>query len=837
VFGQDLKAVYKLCRKKRIQMPLPLAIYIIQQVCKGLDYAHRKRDSKGRPQDIVHRDVSPQNILISYEGEVKVADFGIARAASSSRMTQAGTLKGKIAYMSPEQAWGKAVDRRSDIFSIGIVFWEILSNQRLFFGNSDFDTLERVRSCDIPDITQHVPSLSKEIDRILRKGLAKEVDQRYQSAAEMHHDLEVFSAAHGFYNQSPELANFLRQHFLQAEESEDPGSSGSHPRVLTADGAIAETSQPIETIERTDDSSKKIVGGPPIPAPLPAVAQQVVAQARDATKPPRPLHEEDDTYQAPPLSEEFLDAAGASSSKTPTPAARSERSGATDLSGARRREGTGSASVKAETREPSKRVVAPKPAPPAEDEEALDEPRRPAKRVPVQEAEPEPALEEEAEVLEEEAEDEEWEEEWEDAEAPRSGALVAMLVVVLVLVLGGVAGVAIYVMRERGIVLPASWLPPGRVVVQTLPEAQVFLGSQLKGTADVSGRLTLSSVSSGSYELKISKAGHADWTKRISVRPKKGFPVTAYLQPMYGKLTVGSNEPGARIYLDGVYYTRTPLQKDAAGQYTAVLETVPPGEHVITLGKTDRRDAEAKVELPADGSASVSVQLAEAPSQWVELTIEADQKNSFAILDGDFKGLVQPETPLQVRLEQGMHDLIVVKSSYQPVFDPAIFRRKSWSSEKLKVQFQEAVATGVLNILTSAEGYDLTVDGREILRGIRKNAILPGIPQGRHTVRITHPTLGSEAQDVELAVGDMATLRFNLGAGSKSDVQVQLVTTPAQATVFLDGKFLGVSDLRFRPPASGSFTLAISLPGYKRFTKVYSAEEIKDRLEIALEKE
>src|SRR5262249_1047498 len=154
----DLKSVYKLCRKKRLNMPLPLAIYIVQQMCKGLDYAHRKKDAKGRPLDIVHRDISPQNILISYEGEVKVADFGIPKAASSSRMTEAGTLKGKIAYMSPEQAWGKQVDKRSDIFSIGIVFWEILTNQRLFFGNSDFDTLEKVRNCELPDITQLVPS-------------------------------------------------------------------------------------------------------------------------------------------------------------------------------------------------------------------------------------------------------------------------------------------------------------------------------------------------------------------------------------------------------------------------------------------------------------------------------------------------------------------------------------------------------------------------------------------------------------------------------------------------------------------------------------------------------
>jgi serine/threonine protein kinase len=111
------------------------------RVCEGLDYAHRKKDAGGRDLNIVHRDVSPQNLLISYEGEVKIIDFGIAKAANKASKTQAGILKGKFGYMSPEQVRGLPLDRRSDIFSAGIILYELLTGERLFVGESDFSTL------------------------------------------------------------------------------------------------------------------------------------------------------------------------------------------------------------------------------------------------------------------------------------------------------------------------------------------------------------------------------------------------------------------------------------------------------------------------------------------------------------------------------------------------------------------------------------------------------------------------------------------------------------------------------------------------------------------------
>lgn len=128
---------------------LNLALYTISRACMGLDYAHQKRGTGNETLDIIHRDISLQNILVSYEGEVKLVDFGIAKAAFQSAETKSGVFKGKIPYMSPEQVMGGPIDRRSDIFSLGIVLYELLTGQRLFQGRSEFEIIEKVKTCQI----------------------------------------------------------------------------------------------------------------------------------------------------------------------------------------------------------------------------------------------------------------------------------------------------------------------------------------------------------------------------------------------------------------------------------------------------------------------------------------------------------------------------------------------------------------------------------------------------------------------------------------------------------------------------------------------------------------
>ncbi len=192
IWGKDLLQFQNRLRKNKQAMPVPMGCFILAKVLEGLDYAHRKRDPLGRPLEIVHRDCSPQNVLISYEGEVKVIDFGIAKATSRNSRTMAGVLKGKFGYMSPEQVRGMPLDRRSDIFALGTMLYECLTGERLFHGETDFSTLEKVRNVDILPPRQVNPQIPEAVERVILKALAKEVDDRYQWCSEMLSDLQRY---------------------------------------------------------------------------------------------------------------------------------------------------------------------------------------------------------------------------------------------------------------------------------------------------------------------------------------------------------------------------------------------------------------------------------------------------------------------------------------------------------------------------------------------------------------------------------------------------------------------------------------------------------------------
>ncbi|GAB4299165.1 MAG: hypothetical protein Kow0090_14630 [Myxococcota bacterium] len=213
VHGKDLRAIWDRLRKKGEFMPSDMAAFIIHKVCEALDYAHRKKDKNGKDLNLVHRDVSPQNILVSYEGEVKVIDFGIAKAARKSTKTQAGILKGKFGYMSPEQVRGLPIDRRSDIFAIGVVLYELVTGERLFVGASDFSTLEKVRNVEIVPPTTYNKSLPKEIEDVILKALAKDTEERYQWASEMAMSLQKFILSFEKPYTGQELANFMKTIF------------------------------------------------------------------------------------------------------------------------------------------------------------------------------------------------------------------------------------------------------------------------------------------------------------------------------------------------------------------------------------------------------------------------------------------------------------------------------------------------------------------------------------------------------------------------------------------------------------------------------------------------
>nr|HYU34209.1 serine/threonine-protein kinase [Thermoanaerobaculia bacterium] len=190
VEGKDLRSLLNASRRKGMPLTLGLSLLIAARLASALDYAHRKRDFEGKELALVHRDVSPQNVLLTHEGDVKLCDFGIAKAVSKAGQTQMGSLKGKLQYMSPEQAWGRPVDARSDIFSLGAVLFEMLTGERLFSGDSEMSILEAVRHGRIRTPRDIDPSIPVEVDEIVTRALAYDVRDRFQSAGEMMQRIE-----------------------------------------------------------------------------------------------------------------------------------------------------------------------------------------------------------------------------------------------------------------------------------------------------------------------------------------------------------------------------------------------------------------------------------------------------------------------------------------------------------------------------------------------------------------------------------------------------------------------------------------------------------------------
>ncbi len=209
VHGRDLKQTLELCGTRGTRLTVPMVAQITAEVCRALDYAHKKVVD-GRPLNIIHRDVSPHNVLVSFGGEVKITDFGIAKAASRLTTTRAGTVKGKCAYMSPEQARGKSLDPRSDLFSIGIIMHEMLTGRRLFSGESDFDILTKVLKEPISPPGQLVEGIDPEIDRICMRALERDRDDRYPDCAAMERDLMQWLRNRGYSAEYIGLGTFMQ---------------------------------------------------------------------------------------------------------------------------------------------------------------------------------------------------------------------------------------------------------------------------------------------------------------------------------------------------------------------------------------------------------------------------------------------------------------------------------------------------------------------------------------------------------------------------------------------------------------------------------------------------
>ncbi len=208
--GVDLSRIETRVERQQATMPLPVALLMGRELCEALGYAHRKAGADGEPLGIVHRDVSPQNVMVSYEGQVKVIDFGLAKSTARSKHTQANTVMGKLGYMAPEQAMAKPVDHRSDIFSAGIVVWEALAGRPLYESGTMSEMVARMAFAELPTLSEVRPEFPGKLNDIVMKALQRDPAQRYQRAEEFARALNEFAVREGHTTGSEEVGNFVR---------------------------------------------------------------------------------------------------------------------------------------------------------------------------------------------------------------------------------------------------------------------------------------------------------------------------------------------------------------------------------------------------------------------------------------------------------------------------------------------------------------------------------------------------------------------------------------------------------------------------------------------------
>jgi serine/threonine protein kinase len=212
--GFDLNELLRRCARSSVPLPIDFALLIVMEALRGLSYAHRLTDDAGAPLGIVHRDVSPSNVLISFEGEVKLCDFGIARANDMADLLSEDVIKGKASYMSPEQARGDALDARADLFALGIILWELLSGRKLYKTNNDGRSLlDLARKAEIPPVPSRGLPHEDRLHAIVHKALAPARDDRYPSAQAMLRDLEDYVASARLVASPIRFGEWLRDNF------------------------------------------------------------------------------------------------------------------------------------------------------------------------------------------------------------------------------------------------------------------------------------------------------------------------------------------------------------------------------------------------------------------------------------------------------------------------------------------------------------------------------------------------------------------------------------------------------------------------------------------------
>jgi serine/threonine protein kinase len=288
--GKDLTHILRRCQEVNQRIPVPHAITIAARICDGLHFAHTLTDSERRPLNIVNRDVSPANVRISYDGDVKVLDFGIAQAMLKFT-SEIGVLKGKFSYMSPEQIRGLPVDARTDVFSTGIILHEMLTTEKLFRGDTEFALMEKVRKAEVPAPSKFNRRVTPALDAVALKALARDLPDRYQSAAEFGEALRGLLASYKF--DPAEMKEFVRALFRQdyARELEEMKASAAGVSAMNAnaDESGEGSGEALLVIETTDADNAAAGPTPPVPAPVvPARPPAVAAPSSSPSERPAP---------------------------------------------------------------------------------------------------------------------------------------------------------------------------------------------------------------------------------------------------------------------------------------------------------------------------------------------------------------------------------------------------------------------------------------------------------------------------------------------------------------------------------------------------------------------
>ncbi|KFE67954.1 serine/threonine protein kinase [Hyalangium minutum] len=293
VQGDDVRRLDKQSRLKGRLLPAGLVLRVISEAAAGLDYAHKARDAQGQPLKLVHRDVSPQNILVGFDGAVKIIDFGVAKAAGSGHHTATGVLKGKYPYMSPEQASGQAIDGRSDQFALGVVMWELLTGRRLFKGESDMMTLRLVKDCQVPKPSQINPKLPPGLDEVVLRALATTPDKRYPDCGALRLALEDYIIQLRLPASTAHLSAFLRELYADRIAAE------SDPAKLDQ---LAEDTD-LDTKDKSNPSRIDSLGSPGH-RPTPSRVSMPSMRSRhsvEALVGPAPGHRQESTRGTQPL--------------------------------------------------------------------------------------------------------------------------------------------------------------------------------------------------------------------------------------------------------------------------------------------------------------------------------------------------------------------------------------------------------------------------------------------------------------------------------------------------------------------------------------------------------